>query len=154
MKIRFVEGSEFDSQAIIALEKVALPFTPSHVEAVTPDGFYLGAMFSGGVQKRPIGYDNGKFNNEKILTLEATADQDKLFYGYLEKHIDEPYDWEAILGFLIPENFHNSNHTICSALITQALRASSWFRFQLAVHSHLVDPRDLLLMISVQMQVI
>ena len=153
MKIRFVQGSELSSRLIVAQEKAAMPFTPSHVEAVTPDGSYLGSMLDGGVQRRPPGYDAGKVAHELILTLEATVDQDAKFYAFLDKHVGEPYDWRAIIGFILPEHEHLTNHAICSALITLALRACEWFKWPLAAPAHLVDPRDLLLLISGRMEI-
>jgi hypothetical protein len=153
MIIRFVEGSELVSKLIIAQEKTAMPFTPSHVEAVTPDGFYLGAHFDGGVLKRPKDYDKGQFSNELILPIQATPEEDLKFYKYLEDHIGEPYDWKAIIGFVIPEHEHLLDHTICSALISMAFRVSNWFAFKLATPAHLIDPRDLLLMLSSRMEI-
>jgi hypothetical protein len=147
--LRFVQGSGFESGAIVALEKTAMPFTPSHVEAVTPDGFYLGAHFSGGTQKRPKNYDAGQFHHDLFLTIEGATDaQAAAFYKFLNDHVGEPYDWKAILGFIVPHHEHIPNHAICSALVTLALRACEWFQFPLAAPAHLVDPRDLLLMVS------
>lgn len=154
MILRFVQGSEFASRLIIAQEKTALPFTPSHVEALTPDGqFYLGAHIDGGVMKRPIGYDKDTTVHELLLTLDATAEQDAAFHTYLESHIGEKYDWRAIIGFVLPEHEHIPEHTICSALITGGLRACNWFKWPLAAPWHLIDPRDLLLMLSSQMAI-
>ena len=156
MIIRFMQGSELDSQAIVALQKTAIPFSPSHAEAVMPDGNYLGAHLIGGVKERPAGYDaahiaiepaTGK-KRELFLTLPATAAQDQIFYDYLCKHIDEKYDWRAIVGFIVPEHEHTLYHTICSALIAAALRACEWFKYVLATPFHLIDPRDLLLLVS------
>jgi hypothetical protein len=61
----------------------------------------------------------------------------------------------AILGFLVPAHHHAPNHAICSALITLALRAKGceWFPFPLASPAHLVNPRDLLLILSAQMRI-
>jgi hypothetical protein len=151
--LRFVQGSALTSKLIIAQEKTAMPFTPSHVEAVTPDGFYLGAHINGGVQKRPVGYDRAELVHELFLTLDATAEQDQTFYSYLTAHIGEPYDWRAILGFLFPEHEHLENHVICSAFMTLGLRAAKWFPYPLAAPAHLIDPRDLLLMLSGRMLV-
>jgi hypothetical protein len=154
VKIRFVQGNEFASKMIIAQEKTCMPFTPSHVEAVMPaTGMYVGAHFKGGVQARPPGYDKDVTTQELILELEATPAQDLMFYQFLEKHIGEPYDWEAIIGFVIPEHAHIQNHVICSALIALALRACNWFPYRLAAPAHLIDPRDLLLMLSTRMQI-
>lgn len=151
--IRFVRSTGLASDGIVALEKTAMPFTPSHVEAVTPDGFYLGAHFEGGVQKRPKDYDAGQFSHELFLTLDATDAQATTFYKFLDAHIGELYDWRAILGFLLPEHEHIPNHAICSALIALALRACDWFAWPLAAPAHLIDPRDLLLTISGRMLV-
>jgi len=154
IKIRFVKSKGWESDAIVALEKTALPFTPSHVEAVTPDGFYLGAHFDNGTQKRPSNYDAGQFEYELFLTLETLEiDQTKRFYDFLNAHIGEPYDWKAILGFIVPHHEHIPNHAICSALITLALRGCNWFAYPLAAPAHLIDPRDLLLMLSCRMAI-
>lgn len=139
-----------------------MPFTPSHVEALTPDcGFYLGSMFEGGVQKRPVGYDKGLIavdpvtdkERELLLRIDMTPQQDAKFWAFLESKIGEPYDSPAIFGFVIPIHEHVINHAICSALITLALRACGWFATPLAAPAHLIDPRDLLLVISGRMYV-
>ena len=106
MILRFVQGSNLVSRLIIAQSKTAMPFTPSHVEVVMPDGSLLGSHLGGGVQKRPRGYDTDNTANELFLTLEATPEQDAAFHAFLEQHLGEPYDWPAIAGFIIPEHFH------------------------------------------------
>jgi hypothetical protein len=154
MILRFVLNSGLVSEAIKAQEKTAMPFTPSHVEALTRDGVsYIGAHFSGGVQKRPVGYDKATMIAELLLPLESSLLQDVAFHDFLESHIGEPYDWLSIAGFVIPRHLHLANHAICSALITLALRKCEWFRWPLAAPAHLIDPRDLLLIISGRMMV-
>jgi hypothetical protein len=154
MILRFIQGRSWISRLIVAQEKTAMPFTPSHVEALTPDGkFYLGAHISGGVMKRPIGYDDGQNRYQLLLTLTATPEQEQLFHDYLAKFVGEPYDWRAIIGFVLPRHEHDVGHAICSALITLALRHCRWFEYPLAAPAHLIDPRDLLLMVSARMQV-
>lgn len=154
--IRFVLNRGLVSDAIKAQEKTAMPFTPSHVEARTPDGaFYIGAHIDGGVMKRPVGYDKDTMVDEVILDLEATPEQSAAFYAFLENKIGEPYDWLSIIGFVVPEHFHLPEHVICSALQALALRAPEceWFRWRLAAPAHLIDPRDLLLILSTHMQI-
>ena len=152
--LRFVLNSGFIPDAIKAQEKTAMPFTPGHVEARTPDGaFYIGAHIEGGVLKRPVGYDKATIIHELFLTLDSTPEQDTVFYKYLEDSIGEPYDWLSILGFIIPGHLHLPNHAICSAKITLALRKCEWFQWPLAAPAHLIDPRDLLLMISARQQI-
>jgi hypothetical protein len=148
MIIRFVQGTSYVSRLIIAQEKTSMPFPPSHVEAVMPDGRWLGAHIDGGVQARDPGYDKGAIAHELFLTLPAAPEQDAAFYVFLEKHIGEPYDWHAILGFILPKHEHTSGHAICSALIALSLRACEWFQWPLAAPAHLISPRDLLVIIS------
>ena len=156
MIVRFVQGTDYSSMLVLAQEKTAMPFTPTHVDAVTPDGYYLGAHYTTGVEERKPGYDpwvpKDKLH-ELILPLSATAQQDKIFYDYLQSHIGEPYDWAAIHGFVVPGHYHTLYTTICSALITGALRACEWFPYPLTVPWHLIDPTRLLLMISARMEV-
>ena len=151
--LRFMQGSEPTSKLIVALEKQALPFTPSHVEAVMPDGFYLGSHIIGGTLERAPGYDKDHTVHELFLTLPATQEQADAFHADMRSHIGEPYDWRAILGFLVPEHEHIPGHAICSARVTLSLRAAKWFPYPLAAAAHLIDPRDLLLMLSAQIQV-
>lgn len=176
MIIRFVRGTAWESTAIALQEKACMPFVPSHVEALSQDGTrYIGAHMDGGFLSRPVGYDAGKIARmpdgyDRQVFPDGLCDlrldlgvarnvtdsaewQDAVFYKYLKDSIGEPYDWTAILGFVIPEHFHLTNHAICSAKITLALRKCMWFADQLASPAHLVNPRDLLLMISARMQV-
>lgn len=167
MKIRFVQGSGLISQAIVAQSKTAMPFTPSHVETISEDGLsYIGAHIKDGIQARPIGYDKDTTLHGLILDLPANlfssgspfvaADkpkQDRLFWDFMQSKIGEPYDWHAIVGFVVPAHEHVVNTAICSAIATLALRHCFWFPDPLAVPAHLISPRDLLLMVSARMPV-
>lgn len=146
ISIRFVSGKDATSLAIRADTKSLW----SHVEAVTPDGFYLGAHADGGVQKRKPGYDATWLNAEQIIDLaETRPGQADAFYGFLNDHIGEPYDYGAILDFIIPDiEAHQQAHAICSALQTLALRSCGWFGTPLSELAHKVSPRDLMLIIS------
>jgi hypothetical protein len=149
MKVRFVAGNTLVSRAIIWQSKTAMPFTPSHVETVTEDGkYYIGAHIDGGTQARLVGYDKAETVHELILDLPSNPVMDQIFWDYMKSRIGEPYDWTAIIGFVIPEHFHKVNTAICSATTTLGLRKCGWFPAPLAVPAHLISPRDLLLMIS------
>lgn len=166
---RFVRGTAFSSGMIVAQEKTAMPFTPSHVEALSEDSqFYIGAHIDGGVMKRPVSYDKGMIAQlqgdydktvfpdglcDMRLKLDVTPEQAAVFYAFLDRHINEPYDSPAIWGFVIPIHSHTVGRVICSALQSLALRACGYFQTPLAAPAHLIDPRDLLLMISGRQQV-
>jgi hypothetical protein len=165
IRLRFVTGSSTVSTLIRLQERTTMPFTPSHVEAVMPDGSgYLGAHYDGGVMVRPVGYDQATMTNELFVDLpnpvrtfasgspfiapdpDTQADR---FYAYLRSKLGAPYDWKSILDFIDPrQNLHDSQHVICSALQTLALRACGWFPAPLPVPAHQISPRDLLLCIG------
>lgn len=151
IRLRFVSGRDAASLAIRAREN--FPF--SHAEAVTPQGRYLGAHASGGVAAREPGYDAAWLERELFVDLPAAAPaQPEAFYAFLERHVGEPYDFESILGFLIPGvALHEAQHVICSAFVTLALRQCGWFAAPLAEPAHKISPRDLLLMISARIPV-
>lgn len=149
IRIRFVTGSSTISALIRAQERTTMPFTPSHVEAVTPDGTYLGAHFDGGVMDRPADYDKATMTNELFVELDTDLSQTNAFYAFLRGKIGSPYDWKSILDFIDPfQDHHDSQHVICSALQTLALRSCGWFPAPLPVPAHQISPRDLLLTIG------
>jgi hypothetical protein len=160
IRLRFVSGKDPESMAIRLREN----FPYSHVEAVTPEGKYLGAHASGGVQARDPGYDAAYLDHELFVDLPNLArtfasgspfiapepdTQADEFYAFLGRHIGEPYDFESILGFLVPNiSAHQPQHIICSALQALALRQCRWFATPLVEPAHKITPRDLLLIIS------
>lgn len=149
IRLRFVTGSSTISALIRAQERVCMPFIPSHVEAVTPDGTYLGAHYDGGVMERPSNYDAASMTNQVFIDLDADLSQTNAFYAYLRGKLGAPYDWKSILDFIDPfHNLHDSQHVICSALQTLALRTCGWFPAPLPVPAHQISPRDLLLCIG------
>jgi hypothetical protein len=146
IRLRFVCGKDAVSLGIRAREN--FPF--SHVEAVTPAGKYLGAHADGGVAARDPGYDAAYLDHDLFVDLPAAAPgQADAFYAFLDRHVGEPYDFEAILGFLVPSMpAHQPRHVICSALQTLGLRQCGWFATALVEPAHKISPRDLLLIIS------
>jgi hypothetical protein len=153
--LRWVRGSGPVSGLIVAQAKTTMPLIPSHVEAVTPDGFWLGAHFDGGTRKRDADYDKATRIEQLILPLDSTDEQSRAFYAFLDKHVGDPYDWNAIIGLIPGFNWHEHDfgHSICSAMITLALRASLWLPAPLATPAHLVTPANLLLIVSGKMRV-
>ena len=122
----------------------------SHVEALTPDGFYIGAH-STGVEKRPLGYDAGAAElREQFLLLEVTDDQARTFYHYLNSPevIGEPYGFWDILGFVFYFNAHKRHTVVCSALQTLALRACGFFPHPLPMFAHKISVGMLELMLD------
>lgn len=152
--IRFVQGKtdSLVSFDIEARENVAMPITPSHTEMLSRDGkSYIGAHIDGGIQARPVGYDASSMKAEVLIDLGPEGDD--AAFAYMESKIGEPYDWKSIVDFLLPINWHQYNHVICSAFMALTLRKKSFFPYRLAVPAHMISPRDLLLTISGRMQI-
>jgi hypothetical protein len=69
IRLRFVTCRDPISAGIRLREN----FWASHVEAVTPQGQYLGAHADGGVQARAPGYDAAILQHEQLVDLAETA---------------------------------------------------------------------------------
>jgi hypothetical protein len=149
MRLRFVTCDDPISVAIRLRERAMaqhIGFTPSHVEIVTTEG-YLGAHYRGGVQIRPVGYDD--FSSE--LFVDVAVPDEATAMTYAREKIGMPYDWGAIINFILPLHFHADNHSICSAFVTLVLQHGGLF--VLAAPAHAVSPRDLLLVLSGRMAI-
>ena len=161
INIRFVTGNAASSALIRAQAGTSMPFTPSHTEALSQDGqFYIGAHIEDGVQARPVGYDSDTLltlpdgtNSERIVSLLATPEQEAAFYAFVHSKIGAPYDSKAIIGFEIPGHFHDFGHLICSAFMSAALRACSYFRWPLTKPFHCISPDMLLAILSTHVEI-
>lgn len=146
--LRFVHGNDLVSDAIL----VDTGGLYSHVEAVTPDGKYLGAHANGGVLARPSNYDAGTFNREKFVALPADDAMTAKFYHYLDEVVGEPYAFDAIAGFIMHLDVHVQHRVICSALQALAIRWCGFFA-PLSIPAHEISPRDLELILSARLDV-
>jgi hypothetical protein len=144
VRLRFVHCEDVVGLAILAQTGGRF----SHVEAVMPDGTYLGAHADGGVQARPSDYDKGQWARQLMVDLPSTTEMDAKFEHYLRAVIDEPYAFSSIFGFVTHLDFATHHHVICSALQALALRGSEWFATPLSMPAHMISPRDLQLILS------
>ena len=123
-------------------------FWGTHVEAVMPDGRYLGAI-SDGVKARDPSYDKGRFSKEIFLDVRTTADQEEIFYAFVESQIGKPYDLWAILAYFYPSrDWQSFDAWYCSELLATGLAECGILPKEMAVKFSRVTPRDLLLLIS------
>lgn len=162
--LRFVTADDMLSRLIRTQAGIAMPFTPSHVEALLPDGRdYVGAHYDGGIQARPVDYDAATLmtlpdgrKSELIVSLPCTDAQEQAFYAFVQSKIGAPYDWKSIISFVTPDiNLHIESHLICSAFMVAGLRAPGceYFPMPLTVPFHHISPRDLLLILSSHVQI-
>jgi hypothetical protein len=150
IRLRFVAGKDDISIAIILRSQIAMPFTPSHVEAVRPDGKYIGQHLRGGMQAREPGYDKDILAHELFVDLPATVEQSDSFYAFVNSKIGAPYDWASIIDYVLPVDFHLFGDAICSATMELGMRAqpAPYLHWPVTAPAHLISPRDLLLMLS------
>lgn len=164
IRLRFVTGRDMTSALIRLQAGLAMPFTPSHVECVTPDGqWWVGQHLDGGMARRLPGYDAASLLtlpdgtvSQKFVDLPCTTAQQDNFYGYVDSKVGQPYDWKSIISFVDPAwNLHDFNHLICSAIMTAALRTKGceFFPEPLVVPFHHISPRDLFLILSSHVQI-
>jgi len=123
-------------------------FWGTHCEAVMPELTYLGAM-SDGVKARAGNYDAGKFSQETFLGIEATPEQEEIFYAFIESQIGKPYDLWAILAYFYPSrDWQSFDAWYCSELLATGLAECGILPKEMAVKFSRITPRDLLLLIS------
>lgn len=161
IRIRFVRHRGFACGAIVWRSgMVGMPFIPTHAECITPDDLCVGQFGHGGMQARPRGYDREDMyvlpdgrKAEIIVNLPCTQAQADDFYSYMMGCIGEPYDWSAPWGFLFPGHHHTKYHSVCSAKVAAGLRHCGYFPYWLTVPFHLIDPRDLMMILSSHVEI-
>ena len=153
--IRFVTSDDPASILIRVHGGIAMPFTPSHVEALSRDGkSWTGQHLDGGCEARPLDYYQAEPNpHECRVEIPVTQIAYDAFHAYLEQRIGDPYDWKAIIGFTLLGHHHEPGGQICSALMLMCLRAAKIFPWPVTVPAHHISPRDLILMLSVLMEI-
>lgn len=154
--LRFVTADDPLSKLIRMQAGISMPFTPSHVEALSRDGkSYVGQHFDGGMQARPIGYDaTEKGVKEKLVDLPCEQSKFEVFHTFCESMLGQSYDWKSIFSWIAPDfNLHIPETAICSAIMTAALRHCGYFPMPLTVPFHHISPRDLFLILSSNVQI-
>ena len=113
-----------------------------HVEAYMMAGTYLGAHVPV-VAERPSNWDAGKFKRQRFYLLPADEIMTLEFEHYLRSCIGERYGILAIFSFITHINLNQKHTTICSGLISGALRGCKFFPRPLMVPFHRISVRDL-----------
>lgn len=120
----------------------------THVEAVMPDGRYHSAMMDG-VKSRLPGYDAGTIKREEFVEVRCTAEQEAIFYAFLETQVGKPYDTWAILAFFWPSrDWQSFDAWYCSEEIGAGLAECVVLPKAMAKKFSRVTVRDLLLLVS------
>jgi hypothetical protein len=92
----------------------------SHVEFGTPQGTWIGAHLSGGIQERPHDYCNPRL--EARYALKVTATELEVFLGGLRSEIGTKYNVPAIIGLAIHDrHLNNPSERICSQFVARHL---------------------------------
>lgn len=143
--LRFVSHTGIVNRAFTVAQ---YGFWATHVEAVMMDGRYLGAI-SDGVKARSPDYDAGTVKRGLFLEVKCTADQEEIFYAFIESQIGKPYDMWAILAYFYPSrDWQSFDAWYCSELLATGLAECGILPKEMAVKFSRVTPRDLLLLVS------
>lgn len=142
--LRFVTADDLVSRAIRAGE---YGYWATHVEALMPDGTYLGAHYSGGVQARPRTYDAATFTRQAFVPLPCDPAQAVRFTNFLEAQLGKPYDLEAIAALVAGRDWRRADAWFCSELQAAALEQAGIIR-PIAAEVAKITPRDLLMIVS------
>lgn len=122
-------------------------FWASHVEAVMPDGTFLGAHAAGGVQARAADYDRGEWTKQLFVHIPTTDEQAAAFHEFLRAQLGKSYDLTAIEALVAQRDWREPDSWFCSELQTAALE-SAGLLLELAADVWKITPRDLLLVLS------
>lgn len=95
----------------------------SHTEFVFKEG-YLGARFNGGVAVRAFDYIVPV--KEEFRYLELSEDNYNKAREFLYAQIGKPYDWRAIIGIGLRNDFYtNGKSWFCSEILMSGSQAAS-----------------------------
>jgi hypothetical protein len=112
----------------------------AHAECVIPGGTVIGAYALGGVQERPLNYDDGKFKRETFFVLPATADMQAKWIHFLRACIGETYAFTDVADFALPFALPHQHAVFCSALVQDSCRWVRAFPKPLPIPAHEVSP--------------
>lgn len=110
----------------------------SHVDIVLPDGRLLGAMSDGVAIREP--YPCDRVARYKLDIPMISHDLAKIF---AEDQLGKDYDWPAIFGMIIRNNWQQPDRWFCSELVAWAFQQAG--SPLINDQGHRITPRDLLL---------
>ena len=142
--IRFVQ---YDDLAGIAISAMSYGHWATHVDAVMPDGDWVGAHVVGGVTRHKPDYDRASRVQQKFVALPCDDWTAAKFYNFIEAQIGKPYDLTAIAGFVAHRDWSNDAHWFCSELPAKGLIVCSMLA-PVAARLSKITPRDLILILS------
>lgn len=94
-----------------------------HVEHILRDGSCIRAWFPGGVQHLPKGQQTAAASELRCTVALTDAQQDQL-EAFLLAQVGKPYDWFALFGLAIGQNWSTKGKWICSKLEDAAYKAA------------------------------
>jgi hypothetical protein len=135
IRLQFVAGADLSSRFIAWYGNGYRGF--SHVDAVLPGGFLLGARSDAiggqppGVRVRPPDYGprwGEKWLRRSVIEFSSTATQAYQWERWLGNQCGKQYDDAAIFGFILGRRWHKLHCWICSALQCEALVREKFIR--------------------------
>jgi hypothetical protein len=116
IRIRFVAGQGFVGDSIRWVTNSLF----QHVEFGTPEGTWIGAHASGGIQERASDY--ARYDREFVYDVPATDSQLAQLMIWARKQIGNQYNYLDIIGLLVKNRrWTTPNRLICSQFCTLGL---------------------------------
>lgn len=117
----------------------------SHVDIELPNGKCIGALPHGGVQIRSNDYDKDEADRIERYCIETSLVDEQKIYDFAKSQIGKPYDFSAILGFVVRENWESPNKWFCSEFVESTLRQVDCGLIRTTYDAWRITPKDLLI---------
>jgi uncharacterized protein YycO len=105
----------------------------SHVDMVLPDGRWLGARYDGVKARQP-------YPVSKCMQVTVEAPDEVMSIALSQ--VGKPYDFAAILGFIVHRDWQEDDSWVCSELIAWAFKQGGYSLLN-ADKVNRISPRDL-----------
>jgi hypothetical protein len=141
IRIRFVAGSGFIGGSIRWVTNSLF----QHVEFGTPEGTWIGAHASGGIEERPADY--ASYAREFVYDVPATDAQLSTLMIWARTQVGVKYNYRDIIGLLLRKRqWTTPNRAICSQFCVLGLLhvfGAARVLNVLPTHAYLITPETL-----------
>jgi uncharacterized protein YycO len=117
----------------------------SHCVVVESDSSVIDSTFAhGGVCRRPLASVYAE--SSKVEAVDIPLPDEAAAIGYAVAQIGKPYDWKAVVGFILHRNWADDSAWFCNELAEACLAAGGKKRFREEISR--ITPRESWMVIS------
>lgn len=115
----------------------------SHVEVLMDAETVLGASMLAGVQRMPLTERIRKSSRYQYLEVKTTPDEERVVRAALDSQVGKGYDYWAVFGWALRQNWDTTDGWFCSELVTWAFREAGVHLVGQWAKVKRITPRDL-----------